>query len=29
MKDGLGGEIMKEFSRLKPKTYFYIKDNNK
>lgn len=29
MKDGLRGEIMKEFSRLKPKTYSYIKDNNK
>ena len=29
MKDGLGGEIMKELLRLKPKIYSYIKANNK
>lgn len=29
MKDGSGGEIMKELSRLKPKIDSYIKANNK
>ena len=28
MKDELGGKIMKEFFRLKEKTYSYLKDNN-
>ena len=28
MKDELGGKIMKEFFRLKAKTYSYLKDNN-
>ena len=28
MKDELGGEIMKEFVRLRAKTYSYLKDNN-
>ena len=28
MKDELGGQIMKEFVRLRLKTYSYLKDNN-
>ena len=28
MKGELGGQIMKEFVRLRPKTYRYVKDNN-
>ena len=28
MKDELGGQIMKEFVRLRSKTYRYLKDNN-
>ena len=28
MKDGLGGQIMKEFVGLRAKTYSYLKDNN-
>ena len=27
MKDELGGEIMIEFVALRPKTYFYLKDD--
>ena len=29
MKDGLGGEIITEFSALRPKTYSYLTDNDK
>ena len=29
LKDELGGQIMKEFVGLRPKTYSYLKDNNK
>ena len=28
MKDNLGGKIMKEFVRLRAKTYSYLTDNN-
>ena len=28
MKDQLGEQIMKEFVRLRAKTYSYLKDNN-
>ena len=28
MKDELGGQIMKEFVRLRAKTYSYVKENN-
>ena len=28
MKDELGGQVMKEFVRLRTKTYSYLKDNN-
>ena len=28
MKDGLGGQIVKEFLGLRAKTYSYLKDNN-
>ena len=28
MKDELGGKIMKEYVRLRAKTYSYLKDNN-
>ena len=28
MKDELGGQVMKEFVGLRPKTYSYLKDNN-
>ena len=29
MKDELGGQSIKEFVRLRAKTYSYLKDNNK
>ena len=29
MKDELGGQIMNEFVRLRPKTYSYLKDNKR
>ena len=29
MKDELGGQIMKEFAGLRPKTFSYLNDNNK
>ena len=28
MKDELGGQIMKEFISLRPRTYAYLKDND-
>ena len=28
MKDELGGQIMKEFVRLRAKTYSYLKESN-
>ena len=28
IKDELGGQVMKEFFRLRAKTYSYLKDNN-
>ena len=28
MKDELGGQIMKKFVGLRPKTYSYLKENN-
>ena len=28
MKDKLGGQIMKKFAGLRPKTYAYLKDSN-
>ena len=28
MKEGLGGQIMREFVRLRAKTYSYLKNNN-
>ena len=28
MKDELGGQIMKKFSSLRPRTYAYLKDND-
>ena len=28
MKDGLGGQVMKEFVGLRAKIYSYLKDNN-
>ena len=28
MKDELGGQIIKKFIGLRPKTYSYLKDNN-
>ena len=28
LKDKFGGQVMKEFVGLRPKTYSYLKDNN-
>ena len=28
MRDEIGGQIMKKFVGLRPKTYSYLKDNN-